>query len=299
MSSEPLDGQSNEEEEYDACSWLTIRMDHLEENDSFQVSKEKCTIDEAKEIAAQKSVDGNPTSLLSKSWDDPPEIKTPDTGFTLPASPAAVIVPETPDAPPDAPKDGFYKSSNVGDEYYAHLRAMSRTETQEVGQSFVLSAKEYRFDLLKKIADKKSVGKKAFVVIEWDGDFEIKRLPDDFNPRDFYENVINADKSKALSQSSKLVMSRKIKIYVKSSLETCRSYDNALNEEIKKANIISRTYLHRSCGGLAAFKNSEKGSKDEFKNALKELEKEGVLTAVNESGKAKMYKINVEKLEEV
>lgn len=266
MRSEPVGN------EQDAYSQLSVRMEWMEE---------------AKEIAAQKSVDGNPTSLLSKSWDDPPY-----------ALPAAVTVPETPSAPPDAPKVGIFTSSNAGDEYVNHFLAMSTTGELGVGQSFVLAKSDYQLDSLKEIARCKSVGKRVFVVIaSWPEHFEIKRLPDGANALHFYRMLNGKGKKEKTAPSSKSETIKKIKDYVESNLENCIKYDTSLTAELKRAGIISYAYLQRRCSCLAAFRNSEKGSNNEFKCALEELEKDGALTAVNEAGKAKMYKINIEKLE--
>ena len=182
----------------------------------------------------------------------------------------------------------YQEPSNVGNFYLKHVDVMKPLEDQPEKKSFAVSKEGYSLQLLREIAESKSVNKKVFVVIEWPEVFEVQRLPDGSNAKLFYRYCTNAKYD--CTDSSMVDIENIICQYIKSDLESCLKYDKNLTPEIKNENIISYTYLHRRCASLASFRKSANGSTELLKILLKMLSDNKIIEAVSNDIATGMFK---------
>ena len=176
----------------------------------------------------------------------------------------------------------YVEPSNATAFYLKHVEAMKATEEQPEGRSFALPKEGYSLALLRDLAELANVGKRAYVVIEWPQAFEVQRLPDGSNTKLFYRYLAGSEKPSFTNNSPSDKLRDFLRKYNELPLESCSQYDKNITEEMKSQNYVTYTLLQRRLAGVAAFRNSAKGSTETLKDCIAELAESGELVELPE-----------------
>jgi len=195
-------------------------------------------------------------------------------------------------------KTNYCDPSGVANFYLNHVAAMVPVEAMPAGKSLAVPLEGYSLSLLRDLAAKASVGKKALVVIAWPTGYEVQRLPDGSCTKLFYRYLNQTDEGDQANELSDTIseVKRVVQEYVESSFEKCVKYDVALLPEVKEANVVSYAYIQRRVANLKAFRNAHEGSTKRFKATIEAIIGEGYLTEVDKDKyktSAKLYKVEV------
>jgi|SRR6187431_2108336 len=188
----------------------------------------------------------------------------------------------------------YEQPSSLGAFYQAHTHAMRWTEGQPIGESFAIhkdtptgSEDPMNLRVLRTIAKRLSVGKKIFVVIEHPTCFEVRRLAENENAREFYSFLKSQPVLKpelALDLNEELKAERDI-LKILSEFKECdfdyvKKYDPKFNYDMKAENVFAYSYIQRRVTCMAAFRNATKGPTGTIKHCLEKLVNSGVLQEV-------------------
>lgn len=198
----------------------------------------------------------------------------------------------------------YHNASPATKAYTDHAIAMSLIGDLPVGKCFILPL-DYEHELLKEIANRKSVNGKAYVVIKWNNDqvksFEIVRLPDGASPAEYYrtqQSVFTVEDDYVdIDEDVVKTIVRNLRAYRMTSINKIKNtYDKNTTIEMQENDVVSYAYMQRKMGSLAVFRNSPLETKKAFNKALDKVIDLGYLKLLEEHTyltKAKLYQINL------
>ena len=181
----------------------------------------------------------------------------------------------------------YFEPSTVGNYFLAHSAAMEPCATQEVAKSFAITKEPLPGNteptsliVLRKIAERYSVGIKTFVVIEHEQCFEVRRLQDNESSKLFYEFMQPEKVCANYEDKAEQDILRVIEESKTQDFELMKKYDLSYNEDMRRENIFSYVYVQRRTASLASIRKSKDGSKETITNILNKLIEEGLIKEV-------------------
>lgn len=187
----------------------------------------------------------------------------------------------------------FVDSSNVNAEFMQHVNAMKPVESQPEGKSFYLPLDGPKIKLLREIAKRASIGKKAFVVVTTEAGFEVMRLPDGTDTELFYRYLEKVEEPSGEKGSGKKYIVQLIDRYAdKSFSDLSKTELESTNKKMKDANVFSYSMIQRACVGLAFFRHADGGATPAIKKALVELVDDGFLEILPRSQSSSIFESN-------
>lgn len=181
----------------------------------------------------------------------------------------------------------FYDPSPVGGFYEAHMRLMKPIAELPENKVFIIdkmpvgdAQEEMSLFIFRRIAKRFSVGKKAFVVIDHPGQFEVRRLTDNDSAEDFYKF---AEPEKALQNSEQeafLKVLNIIRTYKTASLKYVQTYEKTCTEKMKADNIFTSSYVSRKVSSISCFRKSSSTVSEILTACFEKLQIDGVIIEV-------------------
>lgn len=200
----------------------------------------------------------------------------------------------------------FIDPSQEGGFYLAHSALMEPLKTCPEGKAFSIAKNEtgaagepISYRVLRDIADRYSVGKKAFVVIEHPNVFEVRRLTDCESISLFYKFLKKDEKS--FDNDALEVIEKMSKEFKDQDIEHVLKYsqlDAPLAKRLHDEGVIPYSYLQRRTVAMAAFRKSDSGATEQLKKAIASLIEKGIIVELPDSAtksfyetSAKLYKV--------
>lgn len=190
----------------------------------------------------------------------------------------------------------FIEPSNENEFYMKHVSALKPCELCPIDKAFALPKVEYSLGCLKDVLNTINVGNVAFVAIEHESVYEIRRLPDGASAKLYYQYLAKSKEEPSLMDKCENTILRVIGEYTKQPLAENIKYDPNLTEEMKLLNIVSRSYLQRRVLSLFCFKADATNFEDTLEKLIKKYKLVEVASNVCKEQfktKAKLYQIPV------
>ncbi len=152
------------------------------------------------------------------------------------------------------------------------------------------TGREVSYDLLRRTCAHYSVGNKVFCVIDHGHVFEIHRLEDGDNAKDFYlfhkaKLVPGIDtEDKAMNDLRNL-----LKGAIEGRIEEIIKYDKSYNQAMKADNIFSYSFIQRRLGCVSSFRKHSEGATVKIKECLKALVISGEIVLLSRENTTKTF----------
>lgn len=192
----------------------------------------------------------------------------------------------------------YIQSSPNANAYQTHSALLAPCADQPEDTSFVVPKRpDIEYNLLFDLCAHLTVGKKAFVIVEHENVYEIKRLVDGSNAKIFYKHL-KSDFTPINNEGCFAKIKEFAESYKTMPFQELSKYYAGLKINWQHEGVIPYSMIQRKFVAVACFRHSSVGSTTEIKNSIAKLIEKGIIIEISKDiaqniyeTTAKLYKV--------